>query len=307
MNGLQDYMVREYVWDYREGRLSRRNLIRRVLLITGSVSATASLLVGLGLPEVAAAAPLAQATSPLSVPADAPTIIGQDVSFAGNGARLLAYQARPKSATGPLPLVLVCHQNRGLNEHIRDVVRRYAQAGYMASGLDLLSRQGGTATVTDPNQFAALLTGPDVDPSQFVGDFQAAVDYYQSQPQLVQADRIGMNGFCFGGGVVWRSVEAISDLTAAVPFYGAAPPLDQVPNINAAVLGVYSSDPNDFANAGRDQLEQALTDAGVTHQMNVYPDTHHAFNDDTGPAYNQVQALAAWKDTLAWFGMYLNS
>jgi carboxymethylenebutenolidase len=302
-------MVREYVWDYREGRLSRRDLIRRVLLITGSLSATASLLGGLGLPEVAAAAsPLGQqATSPISVPADAPTIEAQDISFPGNGTTLLAYQARPKSATGPLPLVLVCHQNRGLNEHIRDVVRRYAQAGYLASGLDLLSRQGGTATVTDPNQFAALLTGPNLDPNQFVGDFQAAVDYYKSQPQLAQADRIGMNGFCFGGGVVWRSVEAIPDLRAAVPFYGAAPPVDQASNVKAAVFGVYSDDPNDFANARREELDQALTDAGVTHQFQVYRDTHHAFNDDTGPAYNQTQALAAWKDTLAWFGQYLTS
>src|SRR5579859_5876160 len=307
MHGLQDYMVHEYVWDYREGRLSRRDLIRRVLLITGSISATAALLGGMGLPEVAAAAaPLAQGTSPLHVPADAPTIDGQDISFDGNDATLLAYQARPKSATGPLPLVLVCHQNRGLTEHIRDVVRRYAQAGYLASGLDLLSRQGGTAAVTDPNQFAALLTGPDVDPNQFVGDFQAAVAYYQSQPQLAQADRIGINGFCFGGGIVWRSVEAIPEFKAAVPFYGPKPPLDQAPKVKAAVLGVYSSDPQDFANAGRDQLDQALTDAGVVHQFNVYPDTQHNFNDDTGPAYNQVQALAAWKDTLAWFGEYLN-
>ncbi|MDQ6675049.1 MAG: dienelactone hydrolase family protein [Chloroflexota bacterium] len=307
MNGLQDYMVREYVWDYREGRLSRRDLIRRVLLITGSASATAALLGGLGLPQVAAAAPLAQATSPLSVPPNAPTIDAQDIAFEGNGTTLLAYQARPQSASGPLPLVLVCHQNRGLNEHIRDVVRRYAQAGYLASGLDLLSRQGGTATVTDPNQFAALLTGPDVDPTQFVGDFQAAVAYYQSQPTLARPDRVGMNGFCFGGGVVWRSVEAIPELVAAVPFYGAAPPLDQAANVNAAVLGVYSSDPNDFANARRGELDQALTNAGVVHQFNVYPDTHHAFNDDTGPAYNQTQALAAWKDTLAWFNQYLNS
>ena len=210
-----------------------------------------------------------------------------------------------QSATGPLPLVLVCHQNRGLNEHIRDVVRRYAQDGYLASGLDLLSRQGGTANVTDPNQFAALLTGPDVDPAQFVSDFGATVQHYKSQPQLAQADRIGMNGFCFGGGIVWRSVEAITDLRAAVPFYGAAPPLEQAANVKAAVLGVYSSDPNDFANAKRDDLDQALNDAGVVHQFNVYPDTHHAFNDDTGPAYNQEQALAAWSDTLAWFDQHL--
>jgi dienelactone hydrolase len=90
-----------------------------------------------------------------------------------------------------------------------------------------------------------------------------------------------------------------------VPFYGAAPPLDQTANVRAAVLGVYSSDPNDFANAKRDDLDTALSDAGVVHLFNVYSDTHHAFNDDTGAAYSQEQAPAAWSDTLACFDQYL--
>jgi carboxymethylenebutenolidase len=217
----------------------------------------------------------------------------------------MAYQARLKATTGGLPLVLVCHKNRGLNEHIRDVVRRFAKEGFIACGVDLLSRQGGTAKITDPNQFAGLLAGPNVNPDQFVGDFKSAVSYYQTKPDLVLSDKLAMNGFCFGGGIVWRATEQIPQLKAACPWYGAPPPLDQVGNIKAAVFAVYSADPNDFANNGRDQLDQALTAANVTHTFKVYPGTMHDFNDDTGPAYNQDQALAAWRDTINWFKQYL--
>jgi carboxymethylenebutenolidase len=367
MNVLQDYMVAEYVADYRAGYLSRRDLVQRVLNITGGVGSAATLLLALGCsqpaaqptsapaaapttaakpaapaspsaaaspsalavakpaaspsPSAAAAAspaaspaaaasavasPSPVARSPLSVPANDPTIDGQDITFPGSdGATIMAYQARLKSATGPLPLVLVCHENRGLTEHIRDVVRRFAKENYIACGVDLVSRQGGTAKITDPNQFSALLTGPNVNPDQFVSDFASAVAYYKTKPDLAQFDKIGMNGYCFGGGVVWRSTEQIPELKAAAPFYGAFPPLDQVSKIKAAVLGVYSSDPNDFANNMRDQLDQALTAANVTHKFNAYPGTMHAFHNDTGAAYNQEQALAAWRDMIAWFKQYL--
>jgi carboxymethylenebutenolidase len=246
------------------------------------------------------------ARSPLSVPASDPTIDGQDITFPGaDGATIMAYQARLKSSSGPLPLVLVCHENRGLTEHIRDVVRRFAKEGYTACGVDLLSRQGGTAKITDPNQFSALLTGQGVNQDQFVGDFAAAIAYYKTKADLVTFDKIAMNGYCFGGGIVWRSTEQIPELKAAAPFYGAFPPQDRWNAIKAAVLGVYSSDPNDFANNRRDELDQALTAAGVTHKFNVYPGTNHAFHNDTGAAYNQDQALAAWRDMLAWFKQYL--
>jgi carboxymethylenebutenolidase len=97
------------------------------------------------------------------------------------------------------------------------------------------------------------------------------------------------------------------ELKASAPYYGPPPPLDQVPNIKAAVLGVYSSDPDDFANEGRDELEAALKAAGVTYKFIVYPDTQHAFHNDTGPRYNEAQALQAWRDTLDWFAMYVKN
>jgi carboxymethylenebutenolidase len=346
LNELQTYMVYEYVADHKAGWLSRRDMLRRVLNITGGLGTTATLLLALGCSAPAAtptssapaaarspavvaspsaavapkpaASPVASpsvvavgspspvARSPLSVAASDPTVVGQDISFPGaDGATILAYQARPKSADGSMPLVLVVHHNRGVNEHIRDVTRRFTKEGFMACAVDLVSRAGGTARITDPNQFSALLTGQNVNPDQFVSDFASAVAYYKTKPDVAQLDKVGMNGYCFGGGVVWRSLEQIPELRAAAPFYGAFPPPEKWNTIKAAVLGVYSSDPNDFANNRRDELDQALTASGDVHKFNVYPGTMHAFHDDTGRAYNEEQALSAWRDMIAWFHRYL--
>jgi carboxymethylenebutenolidase len=310
MNDIQEYFVREFVEEYRVGHMSRRDMVRRVLYITGGVASTAALLSSLGVPTVAlaaeaeiiAAVPLA--ASPLSVPPDDPAVSTQWISFPSqdDGATIMAYEARPADASGPLPVMLVCHRNQGVEPHIQDVARRWAKLGYLTAAVDLLSREGGTANIADRAQIPGLLSN--ADPNRHVGDFLSAAAYYGSQSDA-DASRMGMNGFCFGGGITWRVAEAAPGLKAAVPFYGAPPPLDQVPNIAAAVLGVYSSDPNDFANNNRDGLDAALTQAGVTHQMNVYPDTHHDFYNDTGQAYNETQALAAWNDAVNWMQQYL--
>jgi carboxymethylenebutenolidase len=227
---------------------------------------------------------------------------GQDVTFPGNGATLRAYQVRPAAASSPVPLVLVVHENQGLTEHIRDVTRRLAKAGYVGVALDLLSREGGTPNV-EPARIPGILSAS-ANQQRHVEDFRAAAAYYRGQ-SFTRPDRQGMIGFCFGGGVTWDAVEAIPEIRAAVPYYGPMPPLDRVPQIKAAVLGVYSDDPRDGSNRGRDELDAALTAANVTHTFKVYPGTGHAFNNDTGNRYNQEQALAAWQDTLDWFQRYL--
>ena len=237
------------------------------------------------------------------MPENDPAVEGRDLSFPGNGATIFAYEARPRGASAPLPLVLVCHQNTGLNGHIKDIARRFAKEGYLACAVDLLSHEGGTAKL-DPSKIPGMLSS--IDPTRHVGNFQAAAAYYAGQ-SFADHSRLAINGFCFGGGIVWRALEAMPELKAAAPFYGPPPPLDGVKNIKAAVLGVYSSDPKDFANKDRDKLEAALKAAGVTYEFKVYPNTQHAFNDDTSPRYNQEQALAAWKDTTDWFAKYLKA
>ncbi len=321
LNQFERYLVHEFVDDYNDGVMTRRDMMRRVVHITGGVAAAATTLTALGVKAADAKSErvlFQQGTpvssSPLSVPADDPSIVATDVTFDSSGALISAYEARPaKSAAstpmvaatpvtgGGLPLILVCHENRGLTDHIREVTRLLAKVGYAAVAVDLVSREGGTAAHAESEIPSILSAG---DPDRHVRDFQAAVTHYQNVDGI-DVSRLGMVGFCFGGGITWRAAIQIMSLKAAIPYYGPPPPLADVPNIRAAVFGIYSDDPKDFANEGRDQLQSALEAAGVTHQMKVYPGTQHAFNNDTGPRYNEEQALIAWQDTLNWFGKYV--
>ncbi|MCC6315122.1 MAG: dienelactone hydrolase family protein [Thermomicrobiales bacterium] len=317
LNQFETYLVHEFVEDYADGLMSRRDMVRRVVHITGGVAAAATTLTQLGVqPALAQSGTPPVATpsgprSPDSVPADDPRISGSEVTYPGlDGAIVMAYQAMPAGFATPaavdepgLPVVLVCHENRGLTEHIRDVARRWAVQGYLACAPDLLSREGGTANIADPAEIPALLTGS-ADIQRHVDDFRAAVAFYATQP-AADAARLGMNGFCFGGGVTWRCATQMPELRGAAPFYGPPPPLDAVPDIKAAVFGVYSSDPGDFANKGQEALAAALTAAGVTFKFEIYPDTQHAFHNDTGPRYNAAQARQAWHDAVGWFETYV--
>jgi carboxymethylenebutenolidase len=356
LNTFQKYFVEEFYDDYREGLLSRREFIRRLAFITGSMAAAASTMSLLGCsaaelpaptdtipapepsatPIPAAAAPtdapppadpaatsapdpteeaaatteaeapaaaqlepVPGAKSPLSVSEGDPDVMGSDVTFPSQDAEMMAYLARP-AADGVYPAILVCHENRGLTPHIRDVARRFAKEGYIALALDLLTREGGAANL-NADEIPALLS--DAPPERHVGDFAAGLSYLQTL-EYVDAGRFGMTGYCFGGGITWRCATSIPELKAAVPFYGPAPDLAQVPNIKAAVFGVYA-EMDERINAGKDALEQALKDAGITYQMKVYPGVNHAFHNDTGERYVEDQATHPWQDTLAWFAQYV--
>lgn len=329
LNTFQKYFVEEFYDDYREGLISRRAFIRRLVFITGSMAAAAATMSALGCapaevpdptepvppPEpVATTAPAAtsepaagsapggavpDAKSPLSVPEGDPAVNASDITLDSQGAQISGYLARP-AAAGTYAAVLVCHENRGLTPHIRDVARRFAKVGYVALALDLLSREGGTASL-DRDEVPGLLT--DAGPERHVGDFTTAFTHLQGL-EGVDGQRIGMTGFCFGGGITWRCATALPGLKAAVPFYGPAPELEQVPNIKAAVLGVYAEQ-DERINAGIEPLQQALVEAGVTHEIKIYPGVNHAFHNDTGERYNEPQATQAWNDMLAWFKTHM--
>lgn len=320
---IRKYLVEEFYDDYRAGEISRRSFIRRIAFITGGMAAAVPVMAAVGctpeeLPdptdpippaeepaatatEAATAEPTtaSDARSPLSVPEDDPAVQAGVVTFESGGESITAYFAEP-AEEGVYPAVLVCHENRGLNPHIEDVARRFAKAGYVALAIDLLSREGGTAA-HDRDEVPGLLS--DAGTQRHVADFAAGYDFLQSQP-TVDGDRIGMNGYCFGGGITWRAAAAIPGLKAAAPFYGPAPELEIVPDIQAAMLGVYG-ETDERVNATKDELEQALQDAGVTHRMIVYPGVGHAFHNDTGERYDEAQALQAWQDMLDWFETYL--
>ncbi len=315
---FRKYLIEEFYDDYREGEISRRTFIRRVAFLTGSMAATIAAMSAVGCKPIelpAATEPMPTNTpaaeapptsvpptdpqSPLSVPEDDPDVSASDVAFPSGSDEIMGYLARP-AADGVYPAIMVCHENRGLNPHIRDVARRFAKNGYVAIALDLLSREGGTAA-HDRDAVPALLTEAGAD--RHVGDFLAAADYLQTL-DYVDGERLGMIGFCFGGGITWRVATALPTLKAAAPFYGPAPELEQVPNIQAAVLGVYAEQ-DERINAGVEPLQAALEAAGTTHQINIYPGVNHAFHNDTGQRYNEEQATQAWNDALAWFAEHI--
>jgi carboxymethylenebutenolidase len=311
MSDLKRYLIEEAVEDYAQGRITRRQAMSALAGLTGTIVA-AQLLAGCNKKETSPPAPAtgsAPGTAPSkpptgptasnSVPATDPDIVGETVQFPGDGATLTGYLARPSKA-GTFPIVLVCHENRGLTAHIEDVTRRAAKAGYTALAVDLLSREGGTAKHTYDDVPGVLGKAP---PERHVQDFLSGLAHVRTLPSA-RADRVGMTGFCFGGGMTWRVAAALPDLRAAVPFYG--PPIDaaQVPAIQAAVLAIYAEQ-DDRVNAGIPAVEAAMSQHGKTFRKIIYPGTQHAFHNDTRERYNADAAKAAWDETLAWFAKYL--
>jgi carboxymethylenebutenolidase len=235
----------------------------------------------------------------VNVSPEDPELAAQEVQFPGEGTTLQGYQARP-NREGASPVVLVCHENRGLTDHIKDVTRRLAKAGYAALAVDLLSRQGGSSAVGSDQAPGAL---GNIEPDQFVQDFLSGWRYLGKQP-FAQADRVGMVGFCFGGGVTWLMATRMPELRAAVPFYGPHPPVEEVPNIQAAVLAIYG-ERDQRINQGIPAIEAAMQQNDKIYEKVIYPDADHAFHNDTGSRYNPVAAQDAWSKTLAWFEKYL--
>ncbi len=230
MGDLERYIVEEWSEDYRDGRLNRREFLRRVALMAGGTAVALPVLrqlgVGTTLEEVTAAtaqAPVvgAQAAG-VTVPPNDPSLEGGMVMFPMGAVTISAYLARPK-ARGPAPGIIVIHENRGLLEHFKDVCRRLAKLGYVALTVDLASAEGGTAKYSDLAQVTAILGR--TPPEQLVAMLNAGVAYLQGLPS-VRKDRIGAVGFCFGGGMTWRLATSNSSVRAAVPFYGPNPPLD---------------------------------------------------------------------------------
>jgi len=295
VDALERYLVEEAVEDYEQGRLTRRQALAAIAGLTGAALATQIL-------EVRAQGKAAPGVSTLSGPLVAPTdpdIVAGIAEFPGAGARLSGYLARP-ARSGRFPIVLVCHENRGLTHHIEDVTRRLAKAGYVGLAVDLLSREGGTAR-HDFDAIPGLLGKAPA--ARHVQDFASGLAYARAQPSA-RGDRVGMTGFCFGGGVTWRVAAGMPEVRAAVPFYGVPVPDAEVPAIRAAVQAIY---------AGRDErinrnipaIEASMREHGKVFRKIVYPDVDHAFHNDTGERYNAAAARAAWSEALAWFAKYL--
>ncbi len=212
---------------------------------------------------------------------------------------LRGYLAKPKQFNGKLPLVLVVHENRGLNPHIEDVTRRLALAGFIAFAPDALFPLGGYPG--DEDKARAMFALLDQDKTRH--DFIESVAILQKLPQ--GNGKVGVVGFCYGGGMSNFLATELPDLAAAVPFYGRQADLDKVAAIKAPLLIHYAS-MDERVNAGAQAYDDALKAAGKNFQSFVYPDTQHGFHNDTTPRYDKEAATLAWDRTTRFFKQHLS-
>src|SRR5690348_3233859 len=278
--------------DFIHGHLDRRRFFDQLKNIAGASAAVA--LYEALTPDYAAAQQVSPTdprlkTSHETVP-----------SPMGNG-EIKGYLARPAAAgSSKLPGILVVHENRGLNPHIEDIARRLAVANFMAFAPDGLTSVGG---YPGDDVKGGELFGK-VDRAKMQEDFVAAAYWLKNRPD--STGKIGVTGFCFGGGVANAlAVRMGPDLAAAVPFYGAPPRAEDVPKIKAAVLVHHGEQDMRLASTWP-AYDAALKAAGVPHEGYIYPGAGHGFNNDATPArYNKAAADMAWKRTIAWFNKYV--
>ncbi len=327
MNIFQRYLAEEFAEDYQEGRLSRRDALKLIMSVTGSLIVANSILAACMPPpedivptdvafpstESPVAQPLpTKASTSAAVPTnpttpygtvmpDDPAILANEVAIPTADAEIIGYLAQPSGASAA-PVILICHENRGLTPHIQDVTRRFAKAGYVGLAVDLLSRQGGTNAIGIDNVPGIL---GNIAPDQFVEDFKSSWLYLQNQP-FADTRRVGMTGFCFGGGVTWQVAVHMPELLAAVPFYGPHPIVTDVPTIQAAVLAMYG-ELDGRINGGIPAIEDAMAANGKIYEKVIYPNADHAFHNDTGSRFNPEAASDAWTRMLGWLEKYVRN
>jgi len=296
MTELQRYLAEEIAEDCADGIISRREALRRLGLLGVSVTAGSSLI-------AAFAAHAAEAGTATSAGAAAGAAAGsvrhaqvatEEITFVGpKGRRLMGAWAAAETARGG---VLVIHENRGLNDHIRSVAGRFAASGYSALAIDLLSEEGGTGAFGDPAEATAALGA--VPPERFDADMTAGVTELKRR---LRGKRPAAVGFCFGGGMVWRLLASREPrLAAAVPFYGPLPEEHDFSGSKAAVLAIYAG-LDTRVNATREAAAASLEEAGLEHELVTVPNVNHAFFNDTGPRYDAAAAAAAYERVLDWF------
>ncbi|HET7489718.1 MAG TPA: dienelactone hydrolase family protein [Acidimicrobiales bacterium] len=291
---LTSYLAGEVVEDFADGRLDRREALRRLGLLGVGMAAAAGLLAA-----CSSGGRGEQAATTTAPPTSTTAAAGEPIRFPGPRGELLAAYAAPAGA--PRAAVLVVHENRGLTAHFYDLVRRFAAEGYAALCVDLLSEQGGTASLPDPAAAPTALSNAGTD--ALVADLRAGIDELQRR---VPGVKVGEVGFCFGGAMSWYLLQAgEARLSAVIPFYGPSPEPADFTRAKAAVLGIYAGN-DQRVNASKPAAEAGLQAAGLVHEIKVYDGADHAFFNDTGPRYNPEAAAQAWAAVLDWFGRYLS-
>jgi carboxymethylenebutenolidase len=209
------------------------------------------------------------------------------------------YLVRPSGVEGPLPAVLVIHENRGLNPYIEDVARRLAKAGFMALAPDGLTSVGGyPGNDADGRELQRA-----VDRAELMNDFFAGFEHLLGRED--STGKVGAVGFCYGGGVVSAIAVAYPELAAGVPFYGRQPTAEDVAKIQAPLL-VQMGELDERINAGWSAFEEALKANDKVYEAYIYEGANHGFHNDSTPRYDEAQAKLAWERTVAWFETFLS-
>lgn len=275
---------------YVHGRISRRQFLDRAgMLALGGMTAVGAL-----------AALTPNYAWAQQVKFTDPDIVAEYITYPspnGHG-QVRGYRVRPAKAEGKLPGVVVVHENRGLNPYIEDVARRVAKAGFIALAPDGLSSVGGYPG----NDEKGRELQKQVDPEKLMNDFFAAIEFVAKDEAAT--GKVGITGFCYGGGVSNAAAVAYPELAAAVPFYGRQAKPEDVPRIKAPLL-LHFAETDANVNATWPAYEAALKAAGKTYEAHVYPGTGHGFHNDSTPRYDEAAAKLAWERTLAWFRTHL--
>lgn len=271
---------------YAHGKITKREFLDKAARYTvGGMTAVAVL--GLLSPNYALAE---------QVSFNDPDIVGEYVMYPspnGHG-EVRGYRVRPASATGPLPAVVVVHENRGLNPYIEDVARRLAKAGFLALAPDGLTSVGGYPG----NDEKGRELQQSVDPAKLMNDFFAAVEFLMKDPD--STGKVGITGFCYGGGVSNAAAVAYPELGGAVPFYGRQPAAEDVAKIKCPLL-IHYAELDERINEGWPAYEAALKAAGTSYEAFIYPGVNHGFHNDSTPRYDEAAANLAWDRTVEFF------
>ncbi|MGL4310596.1 MAG: YghX family hydrolase [Paracoccaceae bacterium] len=271
---------------YAHGKITKREFLDKAARYTvGGMTAVAVL--GMLSPNYALAE---------QISFNDPDIVGEYVMYPspnGHG-EVRGYRVRPASAAGPLPAVVVVHENRGLNPYIEDVARRLAKAGFLALAPDGLTSVGGYPG----NDEKGRELQQSVDPAKLMNDFFAAVEFMMKDPG--STGKVGITGFCYGGGVSNAAAVAYPELGGAVPFYGRQPAAEDVAKIKCPLL-IHYAELDERINEGWPAYEAALKAAGTSYEAFIYPGVNHGFHNDSTPRYDEAAANLAWDRTVEFF------
>lgn len=274
---------------YCHGDLSRRAFFSRLSAFAGG-GVTVSMLAACVMPDYSQAQTVTGENG----------LIEEDITYAtsSSAGTMGGYLVRPANAAGPLPAVLVIHENRGLNPHIRDVTRRAAKAGYVAFGPDALFPLGGYPGNDDDGR--ALQS--ERSREDMFTDFVAAAEFLRTHEAV--NGKVGVTGFCFGGAMANQLAVSLPWLSASVPYYGGWPAVEEAASL-AVPLQIHLASDDPRVNEGWGPYEAALKAAGKPYELHWYEGTQHGFHNDTTARFNPEAAALAWSRTLEFFGKHL--